>query len=143
MRWLSRGRVLGRLFELREKVREFLSGIQSEFITYFESNEFMLRLGYLSGIFDHFNQANMKFQGPETTVIACKQVMNDFCKRPIFWCDKIQRCNTEMFPEFSEILDGAILSSPLVKEFVSHMTNLVSEITTRFIEIQEVENLSL
>ena len=46
VRWLSRGRVLGRLFELREKVREFLSEIQSEFITYFESNEFMLRLGY-------------------------------------------------------------------------------------------------
>ena len=88
----------------------------------------MLRLGYLSGIFDHFNQANMKLQGPETTVIDCKQGMNGFCKRLILWCDKIQRCNTEMFPELSEILYGDILSSPLVKEFVSHITNLVSEV---------------
>ena len=85
----------------------------------------MLRLGYLSGIFYHFNQANMKLQGSETAVIACKQVMNGFCKRLILWCDRIQRCYTEIFPELSEILDGAILSSPLLKEFVSHMTNRV------------------
>ena len=84
----------------------------------------------------------MKLQGPETTVSDCKQVMNGFCRRLILWCDKIKRCNTEMFPELSEILDGDILSSRLVKEFVSHMTNLVSEITTRFMEIQEVEKLN-
>ena len=36
IRWLSRGRVLGRLFELCAKVREFLRDTKSEYITYFE-----------------------------------------------------------------------------------------------------------
>ena len=141
VRWLSRGRVLGRLFELRDKVREFLKDTESEYITYLESHEFMLRLAYLSDIFDHFNQANLKLQGPETTVIDCKQVMNGFCKRLKLWCDKLQRGNTEMFPGLSEILEET-LSSCLIKEFVGHMTNVESEITTRFMEIHDPEKLN-
>ena len=109
VRWLSRGRVLGRLFELCDKVREFLRDTESEYITYFESHEFMLRLAYLSDIFYHFNQANLKLQGPETTVIDCKQVMNAFCKRLKLWCDKLQHGNTEMFPGLSEILEETII----------------------------------
>ena len=100
----------------------------------------MLRLAYLSDIFDHFNQANLKLQGPETTVIDCKQVINAFCKRLKLWCDKLQHGNTEMFPGLSEILEET-LSSSLVKEFVEHMTNVESEITTRFMEIQEADKL--
>ena len=51
VRWLSRGHVLGRVFELRVRSLEFLREIVSEYYLYFEMIPFIIRLAYLSDIF--------------------------------------------------------------------------------------------
>ena len=50
IRWLSRGKVLTRLAELRGKVDMFLEG-KCNFAKYLRDEEFILRLTYLADIF--------------------------------------------------------------------------------------------
>ena len=50
IRWLSRGKVLTKLAELREEVSMFLEG-KCDFAKYLRDEEFVLRLTYLADIF--------------------------------------------------------------------------------------------
>ncbi|XP_013793786.2 zinc finger BED domain-containing protein 5-like, partial [Limulus polyphemus] len=64
VRWLSRGKVLTRLTELREEVAIFLEG-KSDFARYLRNEEFVLRLTYLADIFSKLNELNLYLQGAE------------------------------------------------------------------------------
>ena len=58
VRWLSRGRVLGRLFELHAPVIEFLKDHDAKnYLQYFESGDsnFLIYLAYLADIFAIYN----------------------------------------------------------------------------------------
>jgi hypothetical protein len=65
VRWLSRGKVLKRLYELRKEVELFVIDKKSDLSHYFQDNKW---LAYLSTIFSYLNQLNLKLQGPDTTV---------------------------------------------------------------------------
>ena len=59
-RWLSRGRVLRKEFELYGKIQDIMMQLHSDYLRNFESLEFLFRLAYLSDIFGHFNSVNVK-----------------------------------------------------------------------------------
>ena len=58
VRWLSRGKVLTRLTELREEVAIFLES-KSDLTKYLRNREFALRLTYLADIFSKLNELNL------------------------------------------------------------------------------------
>ena len=58
VRWLSRGLVLKRLFELKNKVFSFLTGKKSPFENYYANTEFTAKLASLCDIFSLLNQLN-------------------------------------------------------------------------------------
>ena len=62
MRWLSRGRVLTRVFELHEEIMQFLRNQGSEIADHFENREFILSLAYLADVFMHLNELNVSSQ---------------------------------------------------------------------------------
>ena len=70
VRWLLRGRVLKRVFELREQIAFFLSqqnfGVLAE---KFRQEEFIAKTAYLADIFDSLNSLNLSMQGAGFTVI--------------------------------------------------------------------------
>ena len=55
VRWLSRGNVLSRLFELRDEVRLFLMEHGSHLANHLTDPDWLTRLEYLSCIFDRLN----------------------------------------------------------------------------------------
>ncbi|XP_068221363.1 protein FAM200C-like [Palaemon carinicauda] len=57
--WLSRGRVLTRVFELHEEIMQFLGNQGSEIADHFENREFILSLAYLADVFMHLNELNV------------------------------------------------------------------------------------
>ena len=72
VRWLSRGRVLSRLFELRDEIKEFLCKMVNEMAEYFEDPEFIQNLAYLADVFTALNELNRSLQGQGISVIhAC------------------------------------------------------------------------
>jgi len=68
-RWLSRGRVLSRLFELKEDAKQFLQEANS--LTELLLDEIrMSKLAYLADIFGRLNDLSISLQGFSTNVFG-------------------------------------------------------------------------
>ena len=61
VRWLSRGCVLSRLFELRDEIQQFLPEAGHELAEYFDDPEFVQALAYLADVFTALNELNRSF----------------------------------------------------------------------------------
>ena len=59
VRWLSRGEVLKRLYELRKEAELFLTDKKSDLSHYIQDKKWVVRLAYLSDIFPYINQLNL------------------------------------------------------------------------------------
>ncbi|KRZ00159.1 Zinc finger BED domain-containing protein 5 [Trichinella zimbabwensis] len=68
VRWLSRGKVLTRLVELREEVAIFLKG-QSDYSKVLRDEKFVIKLTYLADIFSKLNELNLYLQGMDAADI--------------------------------------------------------------------------
>jgi len=88
-RWLSRGEVLKRLYELREEVELFITDKKSDLSHYFQHNKWLARLAYLSDIFSYINELNLKLQGPDKTIFNAWNKIELFIKKPKLWFNMI------------------------------------------------------
>src|SRR6185437_4503122 len=70
VRWLSRGRFLERLFELRSELKSFLSNHGSPLAELFDDTNFLARLAYLTDIFALVNKLNLSMQGRDSNLLS-------------------------------------------------------------------------
>ena len=68
IRWLSRGKLLTRVFELREPLQRFLSEKKSPLAAHFSDKVWAAIIAYLCDIFSLLNELNLYLQGKMTTV---------------------------------------------------------------------------
>ena len=88
VRWLSKGNMLSRIFELREEVKLFLVAKQKhDLLLAFGGDGFSAYLAYLADIFEALNQLNKKLQGQELTytVIVHSDAINAFVVKLNVW----------------------------------------------------------
>uniref|UniRef100_A0A3P9J416 DUF4371 domain-containing protein n=1 Tax=Oryzias latipes TaxID=8090 RepID=A0A3P9J416_ORYLA len=91
VRWLSRGRVLSRLFELPAEVHTFLTEHGSPHATMFENTDWLSKLCYLADIFRKLNELNMSLQGKDTSILNLYDKVGGFLKKAEMWkrpCDQ-------------------------------------------------------
>ena len=67
VRWLSRGKVLNRVFAMRVELALFLREHQHCHADYFENSEFILILAYMADIFDALNHLNQQMMVESTS----------------------------------------------------------------------------
>ncbi|XP_046980614.1 SCAN domain-containing protein 3-like [Schistocerca americana] len=78
VRWLSKGNMLGRLFELRDEVMQFLENDkQTELYVEFRKSGVHVASAYLSDIFESLNTLNLKLQGGESNIIFHRDAIKD------------------------------------------------------------------
>jgi hypothetical protein len=71
IRWLSRGRVISRVFELKGELQHYLQeNSKPDFAKCFEDKEWLEKLTYLADIFHHMNQWNKSLQDPGESVLT-------------------------------------------------------------------------
>ncbi|XP_045714387.1 zinc finger MYM-type protein 6 isoform X3 [Phyllostomus hastatus] len=110
VRWISRGRVLTRLFELRHEIEIFLNQKHSDLANYFLDEEWVARLAYLSDIFSLINELNLSLQGTMTTLFSLYNKMDVFKEKLKMWLKRTQENDYDMFPSFSEFSNSSSLN---------------------------------
>ena len=104
VRWLSRGRVLTRFFNLRMEIEQFLREQKCDLVHNFDSTSFSPMLAYLVDIFQHLNDLNLSLQGKEMNIVTACDKLRAFRKKLLLWSLRIQNQNFANFPTLDEII---------------------------------------
>lgn len=134
VRWLSRGRVLSRLFELRNEARIFLSDSKFPLSDRLSDFEWLAKLSYLSDIFSHLNGVNLSLQGKSVTAFQVQNKIEATIKKLDIWASRIRKSNSESFENLSHLLTEEAVSLPtLVKKLIEeHLQGLKSQLRDYF-----------
>ncbi|KAJ4931123.1 hypothetical protein JOQ06_025422 [Pogonophryne albipinna] len=136
VRWLSRGKTLQRLFELRNEVRAFLSEHTHPLVAMFDDADWVARLGYLSDIFSKLNQLNLSFQGKDTNVLSLYDKVCGFMEKIKLWQSKCEKGDTSCFLQLNAyIATGECDRAPIVKIVHTHLSKLKNEFNSYFPDI--------
>ncbi|XP_004372019.1 zinc finger MYM-type protein 6 [Trichechus manatus latirostris] len=125
VRWISRGRILTRLFELRREIEMFLTQKHSDLAKCFRDEEWVAKLAYLSDIFSLINELNSSLQGTMTTLFSLYNKIDTFKKKLKMWLKRTQESDYDMFPSFSEFSNSSDLNMRSITSIIfEHLEGL-------------------
>lgn len=104
-RRLSRGKVLTRLYELRDEVRTFLMDSRFDLADRFCDSEWLCKLAYLADIFSYLNGLNVSLQGKTVTVFHVHGKVETTTKKLVLWDKRVAQNNCECFDNLCEFLN--------------------------------------
>jgi hypothetical protein len=97
--WLSRQRVLSRLFKLKGKFQDYSQeNSKPEFAKCFDDEEWLEKLAYSADNFYYMNQLNKSLQGFKENVLTSSDKIIGFKRKLDLWKNHVVKVNLEMFP---------------------------------------------
>ncbi|XP_010643530.1 zinc finger MYM-type protein 6 isoform X2 [Fukomys damarensis] len=125
VRWISRGRILTRLFELRHEMEIFLNQKDSDLAKYFHDEEWIAKLAYLADIFSLINELNSSLQGTMTTCFSLYNKIDVFKKKLRMLLKRTQENDYDMFPLFSEFSNSSDVNVRNIRSIIfEHLKGL-------------------
>ena len=131
VRWLSRGKSLARVFELREPLQRFLSEKNSPLAAHFSDKEWVAKLSYLCDIFNRLNELNLSLQGKMATVFKSADKVSAFKDKLDLWGRRVNRGILDMFETLAGIL-GDTEPEPSFSKLVHDHLSLLSQEFERY-----------
>ena len=132
VRWLSRGRCLHRLYELRNELEAFLQESEGNVLVQFHSEEFMMMLAYLADVFGHFNKVNLSLQGREVIVSDVKDELAGLCARMGVWHARLKAGFSVSFPLLHLEMNKVELPNNIKTCIVKHLKIVCAEFRSYF-----------
>lgn len=150
VRWLSKGNMLARLYELLEELRVFF--IESKMDNLLQKSGdpyFVVQLAYLVDIFGYLNELNLKLQGSGNeklegvnNVFVFEDKLRAFLCKIDLWISKIEKKNYQPFQTMKHLADNPDYSSVTDKvqeNMLCHLSTLKSEFSRYFPEYSSSE----
>ena len=134
VRWLSKGNMLSRIFELREVKLFSVAKQKYDVLLAFGGDKFSTYLSYLANIFETLNQLNKKLQGLGSNIIMHNDAINAFVAKLKLWSQRANNNNFASFHRLTEIT-GDAFEQNLKEDIISHLQNLQNEFEQCFPEI--------
>lgn len=128
-RWLSRGKVLSRVFELRVEIGLFLEEERMyEAASKFSDEQFLLKLAYLSDVFGKLNELNLQLQGKDKHLPHLADKITAFSRKLEAWGRRLDQQNVDVFENLSEVAEtihtGATTVIPCIKQHISSLREM-------------------
>ncbi|XP_033069682.1 protein FAM200B isoform X1 [Trachypithecus francoisi] len=146
VRWLSQGKILSRVYELRNEIHFFLTEKKSHLANIFEDDTWVTKLAYLTDIFSILNELSLKLQGKNSDVFQHLERIQGFQKTLLLWQVRLKsnRPSYYMFPRFLQHIEENIINENILKEIkleiLLHLTSL-SQTFNHFFPEEKFETL--
>ncbi|XP_040275677.1 protein ZBED8-like [Bufo bufo] len=106
VRWLSRGKVLKRVFDLRDELRMFFNQkAKPQFEALFSDKSELQKIAYLVDIFVILNELNLSLQGPNATCLDLSEKVRSFQMKLQLWQKKLDNNNIYMLPTLAAFFE--------------------------------------
>ncbi|KAL4153303.1 hypothetical protein QTP88_001154 [Uroleucon formosanum] len=136
VRWLSRGKVLTRLFELRSEILLLLTDIDEEKSKLFCDDQWLSRLAYMADIFDRLNILNLSLQGSNTNMFYASDKVNAFVKKLDLFISQVSKNDLSAFETLNTFWKNNEIqpNSNIITDISEHLQLLKSNILQYFPE---------
>ena len=135
VRWLSRGKVLMRLYDLRNEVREFLTRVgKHDLATHLSDDMWLANLCYLTDIFERLNILNSSLQGREPNVMDFHDKLHGFMDLLDLLISRVRADRFTSFPRLNDFLEQSD-TIRRINGIDEHLESLKSELQRYFPEV--------
>ncbi|XP_043923363.1 zinc finger BED domain-containing protein 5-like [Protopterus annectens] len=139
VRWLSRGKVLTQLFELRHEVQVFFEDHPFFLASKLQDCNWLQALAYLSDIFQIVNKLNLALQNSSVTIFNVSDKIESMIKKIDFWRSCLENGQPELFKTLHNFLseNKLNLSWEIRKKINEHLNGLKLDFQKYFPELEE------
>ena len=143
VRWLSRGKVLRRFFQLRKEINEFLKEKRKKEEADLIADPRWLRdLAFLSDITEHLNILNVKLQGKENLISDMFAILKAFLSKLDLFKDQIAKGNFTHFSNCKTLASGNETGLGFdLEKYTEALETLQSEFANRLCDFRKHETV--
>ena len=125
MRWLSRGKVLTRLYELRNEAYLFLTERRHKLAANLTNPDWLTKLLYLSCVLEKMNSLNLSLQGESVDILTAYNKIKAFKKKIQHCVGRVEIGRMDMFTKLNDYLEENKFNQKNMKQsLISHLRNL-------------------